>query len=195
MSYVLSKQYSLKYIAQKLLVVSVVALATGYAAQLRIALPWTPVPITLQTFVVLSSGLLLGKWWGSLSQLLYVSLGIVGVPFFSGMQGGLGVILGPRGGYLLGFVVTSFVVGHVVERYKLQKFFHLLLALMLISVVCIYGLGCLQLGLWLWLVKGTPASLYTILTMGMIPFIPGDLIKIFLVSLLARCNVKMLSFR
>ena len=190
MNCVFSKQLSLKYIARKLLIASVVALATGYAAQLRIPLPWTPVPITLQTFVVLSSGLLLGRWWGSFSQLLYVLIGVLGIPFFSGMQGGLGVILGPRGGYLLGFIITSFVVGHVVEKYQLQKFLHLSLALILISTVCIYGLGCLQLGLWLWLVKGTPSSLYNILMMGMIPFIPGDLIKIFLVSLMAKLNAK-----
>ena len=167
----------------KLLLASTVALATGYAAQLRIPLYWTPVPITMQTCVVLFSGIFLGCRWGALSQILYVSLGVFGVPFFSGMQGGLGVILGPRGGYLLGFILTSLLVGYFVERYqKFTNFFPLLFLLIGVSIICIYGLGCLQLGVWLWFVKGSSTSLLNILRMGCFPFVLGDFIKVFLVA-------------
>lgn len=171
----------------KLLCASAIALATGYAAQLRIPLPWTPVPITMQTAVVLFSGLLLGAYWGALSQFLYVMFGVLGMPFFSGMQGGLSVIVGPRGGYLLGFIVTSFIVGFIVDRYpQSRNFWRLCLLLTMVSMVCIYGLGCMQLGLWLWLVKGSSPSLYELLMMGCFPFIIGDLLKIFLVGLTDR---------
>jgi len=108
----------------KLLLSGCAALATAYAAQVTFFLPWTPVPIALHPLVVLLAGVLLGKWWGALSQALYVGCGMCGVPFFSGMQGGLGVLIGPRGGYLMGFILTSFVVGAVFERYKtLRGFF------------------------------------------------------------------------
>lgn len=182
------------------------ALATGYAAQLKIFLPFTPVPITLQTFVVLASGILLGRWWGALSQILYVVCGAFGVPFFAGMAGGLGILVGPRGGYLIGFVLTAFFVGHLAQkqfcvmnnrgrlrlrgrlslRGGLRLFFTRFLTITATYTILIYGLGVTQLGLWFWFAKGACPSLGALLMMGVVPFIPGDLIKIALVSLLRR---------
>lgn len=169
----------------KFVCASLIALATGYAAQLRIPLPWTPVPITMQTFIVLLSGFVLGRWWGALSQLLYVSVGVIGFPFFSGMQGGLWVLFGPRGGYLIGFVVISFLVGSVKNSLREKSFWGCVVWLSMLYFPVMYGLGCAQLGVWLWLVKGSAPGLYPLLTMGAIPFIPGDVLKILLVALIS----------
>jgi biotin transport system substrate-specific component len=102
------------------------------------------------------------------------------------MSGGLGIILGPRGGYLIGFVLTDFLVGHFFEKYKdlslLSRFFTILS----VYSVLIYGLGCLHLAFWLWFVKGAMPSLYSVLMMGMIPFIVGDICKILAVALISR---------
>jgi len=182
------------------------ALATGFAAQLAIPLPWTRVPVTLQTFAVVASGIVLGRWWGSFSQLLYVALGVVGLPLFFGMSGGLGVLIGPRGGYLLGFILVSFVFGYLTEkvlphfdaphfdaphcdapRYaKLRSFFPLFLLFTTVYMVIMYGIGCSHLGWWLSLSKGSWPSFSSLMMMGALPFIPGDLIKLVFATLLAR---------
>jgi len=170
-------------IIQKIIISSVFALATAYAAQLKIFLPWTPVPITLQTLIVLLSGVFLGKWWGSFSQILYVSCGILGVPLFAGMGSGLAVILGPRGGYLIGFILISFFIGHFKNGlFKKSETFKNFIKISLIYSILIYGLGCLHLGFWIWLTKGSVPSFDNVLALGAIPFIPGDLLKIFVVS-------------
>lgn len=160
------------------------ALATGYAAQLRIPLPWTPVPITLQTFVVMLSGLSLGCWWGMFSQVLYLLFGILGVPFFSGMEGGLGVILGARGGYIVGFIFTSFLVGRFVTR--AHSFVGTFSITMIIYFTMIYGLGLLQFGLWMFLSTGKSIDTWKLLVMGFVPFVPGGVIKIALASFINR---------
>jgi biotin transport system substrate-specific component len=161
-------------ISRKIILTFLFALTTGYAAQLRIPLPWTPVPITLQTFVVLLAGISLGAMWGGASQLLYVLCGAFGVPFFSGMEGGLCVLWGPRGGYLLGFILTAFVVGRICEKWQNALFLKTLLA----YVVLIYGLGCAHLSLCICLSAGAWPALWAVLQMGMFPFIIGDFIKI-----------------
>lgn len=191
---------------RKLLLSSLFGFATGYAAQVKCFLPWTPVPITLQTFVVLAAGIFLGKYWGALSQLLYIGCGAFGVPFFAGMAGGFSVLAGPRGGYLIGFVLTAFVVGVMTkhgraltgiprdanyvgprdERPKIKNFFITFLTLTTIYTLLIYGPGLLQLGFWLSLTKGAAPSCYSLFTMGMFPFIPGDLIKLFLATILVK---------
>ena len=92
------------------------AIATAVGA--RVEIPHQPVPYTLQTFFVLLAGALLGKRNGAVSQFLYLSMGLVGLPVFSAGGFGLAKILGPTGGYLLSFPVASFVVGYLVESRK-----------------------------------------------------------------------------
>ena len=81
------------------------ACITGLMAQIVIPLPWTPVPITAQTFAVLCSGLFLGKKYGCLSQILYVVLGVAFIPWFGGMTGGLEIFLGSTCGFFIGFII------------------------------------------------------------------------------------------
>ena len=117
---------------------------------------------------------------------MYVAIGVLGAPIFAGMEFGWAAIFGPRGGYLLGFILTSFVVGYLVDNYfKNLKFFHILFILSLIYTVCIYGIGCLGLGLWLYVLKGSWPTLSEVFIMGVLPFIPGDVIKIFVASVVS----------
>jgi biotin transport system substrate-specific component len=87
--------------------------ATAMGAYIMIPLP--PVPITLQTLFVVLAGALLGGRLGALSQVVYLLLGIIGLPVFHGGKGGLGILLGPTGGYLVGFIAAAYVVGKLIE--------------------------------------------------------------------------------
>ena len=110
-------------IAKKIAFALTLACATGLSAQVRIPLPFTPVPITMQTFLVLISGVILGRRWGGLSQIMYVGVGVLGIPWFAGSS-----IFGPTGGYLIGFILAAFFLGHVIDTYlHLRNFTSLLL--------------------------------------------------------------------
>ena len=103
--------------ATKLLMSLLMACLTGIMAQIIIPLPWTPVPITAQTFAVLCSGLFLGKKYGCLSQILYIVLGVAFIPWFGGMTGGLDIFLGSTCGFFIGFVIASYFIGLISEKY------------------------------------------------------------------------------
>ncbi|MFH0846940.1 MAG: biotin transporter BioY [Chloroflexota bacterium] len=174
-------------VIKKLLLALGMALLTGLSAQIRIPLPWSPVPITGQTFAAILSGVLLGRWWGGASMIVYLALGLAGVPWFNGFSGGMGHLVGPTGGYLIGFVVASLFIGDMTDRYVRARSFTAMLVLMLIAnFLIIHVLGLVQLGLWLNLVKGSPVSLGELLWLGTIPFIPGDVTKTVLAALIAR---------
>src|ERR687883_1886220 len=93
---------------------ALMAAVTAVAAQIAIPLPFSPVPFTLQVLAVILSGLLLGPRYGALAQAVYVLVGTVGVPVFAGFSGGLGVILGPTGGYLVSYPIAAAVAGLAV---------------------------------------------------------------------------------
>lgn len=87
--YTLFKWRSDTTFANKVMIAFLVACFTGVMAQVIIPLPWTPVPVTGQTFAVLMAGILLGRYWGGISQAMYVGVGLLGVPWFAGMHGEL----------------------------------------------------------------------------------------------------------
>jgi|GEM_PF-56622 biotin transport system substrate-specific component len=151
---------------------------TGIGAQIRIPLPFTPVPITGQVFFVLLSGVVLGKY-GGLSQGIYAGLGGAGIPWFNGMKGGWGVLTGVTGGYILGFILAASLIGWFVDNYTRSRTFSFQLSLMFLGVAVIYGLGSLQFSL----VLGTGFN--ETLTKAVLPFIPGDIAKAVGVVLLA----------
>lgn len=155
------------------------AALTGLAAQIRIPLPWSPVPITGQTFAVLLSAVLLGQWWGGTSQGLYLGLGAAGIPWFTGGAGGLAYLLtSPTTGYIVGFIVAALFLGHFMDRYiRARSFFAMLVLMLFANFFIIHTLGLLRLGLYLSLVKGMSFTLPQLLWMGTIPFIPGDITK------------------
>ena len=153
------------------------ALLTAAAAQVRIPLPFTPVPITGQTFAVLLSGAALGSTSGAASQLLYVALGAVGLPFYAGGTGGWEVVSGATGGYLVGFIVAAWVVGKLAEQHQDRQVGTALGAFLTGNLV-IYAFGVVGL------MAATEMSLADAVTNGMAPFIIGDTIKVALAAAL-----------
>ena len=150
------------------------ACLVGLLAQARIPLPWTPVPITGQTFGVLLAAVLLGQWWGGISMAMYVGLGIAGVPWFNGGTGGVAAIAGPTGGYLVGFILAALLLGYVVDKYaKLRSFRNLLALMFFVDFVLVFGLGLLQLHLWLSLSGKRHNWFFSAFNHGTSPLHPG----------------------
>jgi biotin transport system substrate-specific component len=147
------------------------------AAGAFIVIPLPPVPITAQTFFLNVAAILLGGPLGAVSQFIYVMLGIVGIPVFAGGKAGLGVLFGPTGGYLLGFIIAAFVIG-MINRMKKNAgiFWHIFS--MLIGMLIIYSIGSIQLSLV------AKMSFPNALAVGVLPFIPGDIIKIILAAII-----------
>ncbi len=164
--------------ATKILMSFMMACFTGIMAQIIIPLPWTPVPITAQTFAVLCSGLFLGRKYGVLSQVIYIALGVAFIPWFGGMTGGLEVLLGSTGGFLIGFIIASYFVGMISEKYaEARSFRKMALTIGIANFALIYIPGLAGLALFLSM-QGTPVGIYDLLMMGLVPFIAGDLVKI-----------------
>ncbi|WP_276969908.1 biotin transporter BioY [Ferrimicrobium acidiphilum] len=158
-----------------LVLIGVFAIAIGIFAQISIPLPFTPVPITGQTFAVLLGGAALGLRRGTLGSLLYVGLGLVGVPWFAGATGGLKMATNPSFGYLIGFIAASALVGYLAETGLDRKIGRTVL-LMIIGNVIIYGFGMafLMINLHVGLSQG--------LALGVTPFLLGDLVKLLLAA-------------
>jgi biotin transport system substrate-specific component len=150
------------------------SLFVALMAQITIYLPFSPVPITGQTFAVLLIGMSYGSRLGSITILTYLLEGVSGMPFFAGGLAGPSVLVGPSGGYLLGFVVAAWVVGRFVERHTVMKpittFF-----IFVVGSVVIYTFGVIWLSISL--------GLHKAIAVGVLPFLPGDLIKALLASL------------
>lgn len=155
------------------------ALLTGISAQVRLPMPFSPVPITGQVFVVLLLGFIFGKKIGLGSQLFYVGLGGAGVPWFTGLSGGLAALAGPTGGYILGFLPAAYLIGWLSERLELKGISRLFLA-GLAGLGVIYFFGSLQLSLFL------NSGFARTISMGVLPFAWIDLFKVFLVSLIVK---------
>lgn len=165
--------------ATKLLMSLMMACITGIMAQIIIPLPWTPVPITAQTFAVLCSGLFLGKKYGCLSQIIYIVLGIAFVPWFGGMTGGLDILLGSTCGFFIGFVIASYFVGLITEKYaKARNFTKMAIVIGIANFALIYIPGLAGLALWFSFTQGATLSVVDLLMMGLVPFIAGDIVKI-----------------
>ena len=150
------------------------SLLTALAARVTIPLPFTPVPITGQTFAVLLTGAVLGSRRGAASMALYVAQGLAGLPVFAGGKAGLAVLLGPTGGYLIGFIVAAFVTGWLAEHGWDRRPLTTALAMVLGNVV-IYLFGVSWLAAFVG-VERAPL-------LGLVPFLPGDLFKILLATL------------
>jgi biotin transport system substrate-specific component len=162
------------------------AAVTGMAAQVRIPLPFSPVPVTGQTFAVLLAGVVLGARYGGLSQGLYAGLGMAGVPWFTGTAAGVGHVLGPTGGYIVGFLFAAVMVGLAVGRVPRVRRFPLLLGVLGLGSLVIYAVGVPWLYVWASVLDGQAVTLQSVLTMGLYPFIPGDLLKLVAAALVAR---------
>ena len=170
-------------IPQKIALAFGMAALTGLLAQVRIPLPGNLVPITGQTFAVLLAGVLLGRWWGGISLAIYAGLGFAGLPWFTGWASGLGA----TGGYIGGFILAALFLGHFTDKYIRSRSFFSMLGLMLFAnFVLIYIPGLVWLGLWLRMVQGDAATFIALLSMGVLPFIIGDVIKAVAAATIAK---------
>jgi biotin transport system substrate-specific component len=174
-------------IPKKLTLALGMAVLTGLLAQARFYIPWSPVPITGQTFAVLLAGILLGRGWGGTSLVFYVGLGVAGVPWFQGWASGIGYLAGPTGGYLIGFIFAALFLGHFTDNYiKSRNFLSMFFLMLFANFILIYVPGVVQLGLWLNLVRGDSVTFTGLLGMGVIPFIAGDITKAVIAATIAR---------
>ena len=147
---------------------------TALAAQIAIPLPWTPVPVTGQSFAVLLTGMVLGSRRGFLALALYLAEGAAGLPVFAGGGAGTALLLGPTGGYLIAFPLAAALTGFLAERSWDRRLLSTLAAMLIGSSVIFAG------GL-AWLARFVPPG--QLLVTGLIPFIPGDVVKALLAAL------------
>ena len=141
------------------------------------SLPIGPVPISLTNLVIYFSLYLLGWKLGTLSYVIYLLIGLVGVPVFSGFTAGPAKLFGPTGGYLIGFIPMAIIAGIVIDKYT-EKWLLCLLAMIVGTIVC-YALGTASLA------YEAKMDMMAALWAGVIPFIPGDLVKMALAILIA----------
>lgn len=161
---------------------ALMAAVTAVAAQIAIPLPFSPVPFTLQVLAVILSGLLLRPRYGALSQAIYVLVGAVGAPVFAQFSGGLGVILGPTGGYLVSYPIAAAVAGFAANAARDAPRRRALWTGFLwgcAGLAVIYAVGAT------WLAVVTQLPFAAALAQGVLPFVPFDLIKVALAALVA----------
>jgi biotin transport system substrate-specific component len=141
------------------------AVLTALATHVRIPLPFSPVPVTAQTMTVLIAGAALGPVAGPASQALFLALGATGITAFAG-----GVLTGVTGGYLVGFVLAALIVGAVTSRTR--DLFAVGAAMAVASALILVSGAA-----WLFVVQGLSVS--QAVAIGILPFIPGDMLKVF----------------
>ena len=154
------------------------------SAQFAVYLPFSPVPITGQTFAVLLTGALLGAKKAGLSAALYILEGLLGLPVFAGGTGGIAVLFGPTAGYLAGFIPAAALIGYLSEKSFDRKPVSMAAAFMLGQAV-IYGVGVARLSAFVGFGHALQA--------GIIPFLVGDVLKIGTAMLLLPAGWKMLN--
>ncbi|MFY9326069.1 MAG: biotin transporter BioY [Candidatus Nanopelagicales bacterium] len=150
---------------------------TAISAQIAIYLPFTPVPLTLQTFVILLGAATVGAQRAAIAQFFYLTLALAGLPIMADGQGGLSAVYGATSGYLMGFIFASLAVGYAANKYSTHKFKHVFFSYVVGSTI-IYFFGVIGLALY------AQISIITALTIGVLPFIIGDIAKAIAAGLL-----------
>lgn len=147
-----------------------------------VSIPIGVVPVSLATFAVMMSGIILGAKWGMLSQLVYLLLGAAGLPVFSSYSGGISKLAGPTGGYLVGYLALSFICGFVYHRFgkgkpMFKKYFAMITS-MIIGTAVLYAFGTV------WFCLITHTGFVAALATCVVPFLIGDGIKIVAVCII-----------
>ena len=154
------------------------SLSIGLLAQASIPLPFSPVPITGQTIGVVLVGSLLGKRLGTLSIMLYLMEGSLGLPVFANMQAGAHILIGPTGGYLFSFIIAAFLMGYCKEKGFIMSPINCFLACF-VSTTIILLIGSFYLSI---LVGGIHKGF----AIGFYPFLIGDIIKSFICTIIIQ---------
>jgi biotin transporter BioY len=160
------------------------SLIIALSAHIKVLLPFSRIPVTAQTFTVLMTGALLGAKLGSLAVIAYLIEGIIGLPFFTS-GGGFTALLGYTGGYLIGFIPAAYITGFLAQKGWDRKISTTILAMIFGNIV-IYTFGLF----WLVRLVGISKSL----SMGLYPFIAGDIFKILLATALLPTGWKLLNY-
>ena len=153
----------------------VIAFSLFNALAAQFAIYIGPIPITGQTFAVTLTGALLGSRLGAAALIAYLIEGALGLPFFAGSRGGIGVMLGPSAGYLVSFPAAAYITGAFAEHGWDRRFLTAAAAMAIGSVVIL-------LGGWAWLMVYLRATPLVAFKMGVAPFLIGDVIKIVLAA-------------
>lgn len=174
-----------KITVSEMALIAVMAAVTCIMGPLSIPIPFSLVPISLTNLAVYLAIYVLGCRRGTLSYLVYLLLGLVGMPVFSGFTGGIGKLFGPTGGYLLGFIFMALICGWAIDHFscKLVPSF----AGMLLGTVVCYAFGTA------WLAYQAGLTFVAALAAGVLPFIPGDLAKMVIAAVLGpqiRCRLE-----
>ena len=164
---------------RNLLLAALFAALTAVGAFLRIPLP--PSSITLQCFFTAMAALLLGPNWGAVSQIIYVALGLVGLPIFT-MGGGIGSVLQPTFGFLLGLIPCAWVIGYLARKKDTRT--QLVLSC-IAGFAVLYAIGLPYMGAIMNLYLGQDWTLWQVIYRGMLLFLPGDALKIVVCAVLA----------
>lgn len=161
---------------KKLILAGLFAALTAVCSWINISLFFTPVPINLALIGPYMAGLVLGSKFGFFSEIIYVLLGSIGLPVFAGFTGGLDKLVGPTGGFIVGYMLCALICG-LELRHKGTKFRVLL---MILGLAACYACGLI------WFMFVTHSALWAGLTSCVLPFLPGDAVKITAVAILVR---------
>lgn len=155
--------------------IALMTAVTCVLGPLSIPLPFSPVPISLTNFAIFLAIFVLGMKSGTISFIIYLLLGAIGVPVFSSFRGGLQVLAGPTGGYLIGFIFLALIMGFALEHFD-RKLVPTIIGMIIGMAVC-YAFGTV------WLAKLLSLSFKEGLMMGVIPYLPGDAAKIIIAAI------------
>lgn len=164
-----------KFSIKEMSIVAIFTALTSVMAQISIPLPFSPVPITFQLFAIFLSSIILSSRLATTSQIIYVLLGAIGIPVFANFSGGLHTIVGPTGGFIISFPIMAFIASKASKKKK--SLFVLILGLIASLMIC-YAIGVIQLSFI------TKMSISKGVMIAVVPFIPLDVIKIFLAYVL-----------
>ena len=160
---------------KQMVLIALMTAATCVLGPLSIPLPFSPVPISLTNFAIFLAIFVLGMKNGTISFIIYLLLGAVGVPVFSSFRGGLQVLAGPTGGYLIGFIFLALIMGFALDHFD-RKLVPTIIGMIIGMAVC-YAFGTV------WLAKLLSLSFKEGLMMGVIPYLAGDVAKIIIAAI------------
>lgn len=172
----------MKISTKEIVLVSIFTGLTAIGAS--ISIPMGEIPITMQTLFVLMSGVILGPKLGVLSQLTYLILGVIGIPIFAGFTGGIQSIMKPSFGFIIGFIFAAYIVGRIANPTKVFSPKRIWIACLAgTTVIYLIGLPYMYYILNIIMVRGLSFS--TVLQMGCLLFLPGDLLKLALAAIIS----------
>lgn len=160
---------------KQMVLIALMTAVTCVLGPLSIPLPFSPVPISLTNFAIFLAIFVLGMKSGTISFIIYLLLGAIGVPVFSSFRGGLQVLAGPTGGYLIGFIFLALIMGFALDHFD-RKLVPTIIGMIIGMAVC-YAFGTV------WLAKLLSLSFKEGLMMGVIPYLAGDAAKIIIAAI------------